>query len=583
MAITPVSDGGTGRDTLSGIIKGEGTSPVVQAADGTDYLSPASILSNGLIDNAAARGLLRMHESEGLLAASGNTTALQAYADNDGDWRDGYLPLYFPAGGYLFDDSIDWAGRTGIPAVHGGGGEPIWHAENAYEQSGGRGGLVTRMVWGDTESTDKYNKAMWELSGLGGVIAGVHFQGKWKATDQTALIRDASGMVEYPYPDPGGTHTNEDRCMYAMKINSIANFGSGKHIFPHGLSCMLFQTALLVTDTPGFSNHGDQCHVMGRTAFYFCDIGFHNNQLQAFLWTFHHIDAAFCTYPLLIDRGGKLVVDILDIQSRVKAGLYIRGSDSGGVGPGIFILNYVNIDETAPVSVLVLQVEPAMGGASAACTYINTLHINNTRSLEGWGAADYTETDGSLNGSTGKFTPDDNLPIDKVAVGDYAFIRVDGATSPQWVSRVTAVTTSTFDVSTATLHGGALTTLTGNCTVHVYRMQHEKPIARIVNSYGTHRFSNVNGAFDRCIHVSGGNATHFPTIVFENSRFTCGRHLPEHPEAIFSSSSRDYVQLIFRGNTEATKSANHLNGGRAYEDQVVFGQFDGNGNFTVIP
>lgn len=240
------------------------------------------------------------------------------------------------------------------------------------------------MVWGDA-GIHRLRQAMWAINGYGGVVDdGVHFQGKWNANNQTALLRDFGGIVEYPYPDPFGSHQNEDRCEYALTINSIENFGSGKLLFPRGLCCMLFQTAVYVSDNPNYTNHGDQCHVLGRAAFYFCDVGFHNDQKQAFFWTFHHIDAAYCTYPLLFDRGGKLVVDILDIQDKVKAGLYIRGYDSGGVGPGIFRLGYVNIDETAQLDTLVLRVEPTSTFyRSAASTHIDTLHVNETRAVAG--------------------------------------------------------------------------------------------------------------------------------------------------------------------------------------------------------
>ncbi len=166
MSIFSVPEGGTGRDTLTGIIKGAGTSPVVQAVDGTDYISPAAILSQGILDGAKSRGLIRMHEPNGLTSAASNTAALQSYAEDLGDWQDAHLPLSFQGGGYLFDDSIEWAARTGIPSVRGAGGEPIWHPESAYVGASPGGGLVTRMVWGDTD----YGKAMWELQGHGGVI-----------------------------------------------------------------------------------------------------------------------------------------------------------------------------------------------------------------------------------------------------------------------------------------------------------------------------------------------------------------------------------------------------------------------------
>jgi hypothetical protein len=205
----------------------------------------------------------------------------------------------------------------------------------------------------------------------------------------------------YPYPDPtvlGGTHAEEDRCLGFMQIEATYQFGNGKHHFPDGINCTLFQVGVKCTDdeTGSLSDetyeHNDQCHVGGRSAFYFCDIGFWNDQLQAFHWHFRHIDCGNCTYPLYYTGGGKLTVDTLDVQVGCKAALNIAGSNQD-VGPGVFNLRYVSFDETSDADSQILIVDSQDGGApdSAARTYVDSFHLTSTRA----NATDW----------------DDNLPI----------------------------------------------------------------------------------------------------------------------------------------------------------------------------
>jgi hypothetical protein len=42
-----VADGGTGATTLTGLVKGNGTSAFSAAVDGTDYLSPNATIDGG--------------------------------------------------------------------------------------------------------------------------------------------------------------------------------------------------------------------------------------------------------------------------------------------------------------------------------------------------------------------------------------------------------------------------------------------------------------------------------------------------------------------------------------------------------
>lgn len=161
--------------------------------------------------------------------------------------------------------------------------------------------------------------------------------------------------------------------------------------------------------------------------------------------------------------------------------------------------------------------------------------------------------------------------------------RQDGATSARFISRVTNVNiiNQQFTVATPPLYGST-GNFTGNFSVKVYRPANERPFARIINSYGTHQFRNVNFAYDHCIHVETNTSQYtqfFPTIIFENSMFANGRHLPNHPTAIFTTTSSGPVQLVFRSNREATAWHESIHGGKWYPDATLTGTL-ANGVFT---
>lgn len=74
------------------------------------------------------------------------------------------------------------------------------------------------------------------------------------------------------------------------------------------------------------------------------------------------------------------------------------------------------------------------------------------------GAAAYTATNGGWNSGTGVFTPASGDPSASVAVGDFASVYVDGATTAVFIGRVTAVSSTTVTVSTTAKSGTAPTT-----------------------------------------------------------------------------------------------------------------------------
>lgn len=72
--------------------------------------------------------------------------------------------------------------------------------------------------------------------------------------------------------------------------------------------------------------------------------------------------------------------------------------------------------------------------------------------------AAYSATNGGWNSTTGVFTPTSGDPSATVTVGDFASVFNDGATTPVFVGRVTAVNSTTVTVSTTAKGGTAPTT-----------------------------------------------------------------------------------------------------------------------------
>ncbi len=307
------------------------------------------------------RGLFVLGGAKTDAFMDGNRNTLQNWGGANGAWMIDRKPLKIKADFYYVRDTVRWGTRSDLPTVHGGGGEPIYHPESQYylsedpPASPSRGGPITAMVWGGTD----YTKSMWDVYGHGWVIDGVHFMGK-QDTNGTLLLQDDTPgtRLDYPYTDPLAAHPYEDRCRYAIRVRSeTAAFGNGKGIFPRGLATHLFQVGILADDDPAFSNHNDQCHVVGRFAPAWCDIGFWSKQRQAFSWHFDQIEST-ARWTILLDAGGKLVIDELDMQTGCSIGLFVRGSDwATGTGPDETRINYINVDETAPNDCLLVKTD----------------------------------------------------------------------------------------------------------------------------------------------------------------------------------------------------------------------------------
>jgi hypothetical protein len=79
----------------------------------------------------------------------------------------------------------------------------------------------------------------------------------------------------------------------------------------------------------------------------------------------------------------------------------------------------------------------------------------------------YTATNGDWNSGTGVFTPTSGDPSATVTVGDFAHVFLDGATTPVFVARVTAVNATTITTSTTVAFGTAPTTAGTGISINV--------------------------------------------------------------------------------------------------------------------
>lgn len=79
----------------------------------------------------------------------------------------------------------------------------------------------------------------------------------------------------------------------------------------------------------------------------------------------------------------------------------------------------------------------------------------------------YSATNGGWNSGTGVYTPPSGDPSASVTVGDFAHVFTDGATTPAFIGRVTAVNSTTVTVSTSAKSGTAPTTAGSGISINV--------------------------------------------------------------------------------------------------------------------
>jgi len=82
----PVGNGGTGATTLTGIVKGNGTSAFSAATSGTDYSAGTSALATGIIKSTTTTGALSIAVAADFPTLNQNSTGSSGSIANSGGW-----------------------------------------------------------------------------------------------------------------------------------------------------------------------------------------------------------------------------------------------------------------------------------------------------------------------------------------------------------------------------------------------------------------------------------------------------------------------------------------------------------------
>jgi hypothetical protein len=315
--------------------------------------------------NVRELGCIAMHEVNGTSngTATANAAFINAYLD--GGWRTQRRALYFPAGGWLINDTIVLPDIAGF-ALIGHGGSSLASAESQYEDGvSAQGGPSSRLVWSPTGSTT-YDGPMLSVRGAGPLITGLNFQGQWHATSDITLRSD--------YPEPAGADL---RCRVGIEVQGNQNFqGTGKAVFPTHLNVSLCTTALKCIDEPS-EDHADQL-LLRRFSAGYCDTGLWIDNHQSVGSRVEYFDGSRCGTLVRIDQGGKFWCGFMSMETDTNIGILTTGNDQSEV-TGQITVDYLNIDGTAPANCKAIYANTATGGVG--CDFrVGYLEIPSTRS-----------------------------------------------------------------------------------------------------------------------------------------------------------------------------------------------------------
>jgi len=160
--VTSVSGGGTGTTSLTGLIKGTGTTAMIAATPGTDYIVPGGTLTNCTVDGTTAVGFLSIPQNSQSAA---------------------YTCVLGDSGKHIFHPSTDANARTYTIPANGSVPYPIGTAisfinmtsqvvsiaittDTMYLSSAGTTGTRSLAQYG-TATAVKMTSITWIISGAG--------------------------------------------------------------------------------------------------------------------------------------------------------------------------------------------------------------------------------------------------------------------------------------------------------------------------------------------------------------------------------------------------------------------------------
>jgi hypothetical protein len=313
-----------------------------------------------------------------LATAEANAAAINAYLG--GGYRPSRLPLFFPGRGWLIGDTIDLAEQTGH-ALHGAGGEPIWHNENQYNIVPSYGGPVSRIVAheafaSDSEPDGRAGQPVIRIPGYGNHIQQLALQGLWST--------GSLPTGEYPFSgleiDNGTVHASDERAWIGIEIlPTDGGPGTGKLACPGSLAIMFCRAAVKCSGNNNeYDNHADQLF-LGRFLAAFCDIGLWVTNRQSVGHRIGYFDQVHCHTALRFDAGGKLWCGDLVMQDDSEFGLLLTGNDASiGGNAAAFRIDRLTVDGTTPLDCQAVHVEPT-SGSCFACVDIGFLHVDVRR------------------------------------------------------------------------------------------------------------------------------------------------------------------------------------------------------------
>jgi hypothetical protein len=110
-----------------------------------------------------------------------------------------------------------------------------------------------------------------------------------------------------------------------------------------------------------------------------------------------------------------------------------------------------------------------------------------------------------------------------------------------------------------------------------------QPLIFIKNNYGMHIIRSGDNLPMRAIHVEGGVVNLFPTVMVYCQKAQIGSTL-NNIRLLFDKSSRGYVQVVFRDNTEFHAfSGSPANAGRFYTDFKGLINIDSDTTYQLVP